>query len=92
MPLAHHFDLTDQANDLITVVQQERIVGLQEAMNVSGDSFADYAKEFNVRTEQLPSWGPEVGASVSEHVRGMEACASREASVVVGTLEIRSRK
>jgi len=36
--------------------------------------FADYAKEFDMWREQLPSWGAEIDAAVSEYIKGMEAC------------------
>jgi len=62
------------ANNLITVIQKERGVDLQEAMDIAGDFFANYVEEFNMWKEQLPSWGPEVDAAVSEYIRGMAAC------------------
>jgi hypothetical protein len=62
------------ANNLITVIQQERGVGLQEAMDIAGDFFANYAEEFNMLKETLPSWGPEVDTAVSEYVKVMGGC------------------
>ena len=62
------------ANNLITVVQKERGVGLQEAMDIAGKFFTDYVEEFNMWEEKLPSWGPEIDAGVSEYVKGMGAC------------------
>ena len=62
------------ANNLITVIQLERGVELQEAMDIAGDFFANYVKEFDMWKEKLPSWGPEVDTAVSEYVKGMGAC------------------
>ena len=62
------------ANNLITVIQKERGVDLQEAMDIAGDFFTNYVEEFNMWREQLPSWGPEVDAAVSEYIKGMAAC------------------
>jgi len=62
------------ANNLITVIQKERGVGLQESMDIAGDFFANYAEEFNAWKEQLPSWGPEIDVAVSEYIKGMAAC------------------
>jgi len=62
------------ANNLITVIQHERGVGLQEAMDIAGDFFANCAEEFNTWKKRLPSWGPEVDAAVSEYIKGMGAC------------------
>lgn len=62
------------ANNLITVIEKERGVDLQGAMDIAGDFFANCAKEFNTWKEQLPSWGPETDAAVSEYIEGMAAC------------------
>ena len=62
------------ANNLITVIQHERGVELQEAMDIAGEFFANYAQEFDMWKGQLPSWGPEVDAAVSKYIRGMGAC------------------
>lgn len=62
------------ANNLVTVIQKERGVDLQEAMDIAGDSFADYAKEFDMWKEQLPSWGPEVDTTVSKYIKAMALC------------------
>ncbi|KAF9654288.1 terpenoid synthase [Thelephora ganbajun] len=62
------------ANNLVTVIQQERGVDLQGAMDIAGDFLANYADEFNMWKDRLPSWGPEVDAAVSEYVKGMAAC------------------
>lgn len=62
------------ANNLITVIQHERGVDLQEAMDIAGDFFANYAKEFNTWKERLPSWGSEIDTAVSKYVKGMGAC------------------
>ena len=61
------------ANNLITVIQQEQGVSLQEAMDVAGDFFANHVEEFKMWEEKLPSWGPEVDAAVSEYIKGMGA-------------------
>lgn len=62
------------ANNLITVIQHERGVDLQEAMDIAGDFFANYTEEFNAWKERLPSWGPEIDTAVSKYVKGMGAC------------------
>ena len=62
------------ANNLITVIKQERAVDLQEAMDIAGEFFANYVEEFNMWKEQLPSWGTETDAAVSEYIKGMAAC------------------
>jgi hypothetical protein len=43
-------------------------------MDIAGGFFADYAEEFGKWKEQLPSWGSEIDAAVSEYVKGMAAC------------------
>jgi len=43
-------------------------------MDIAGDFFTNYVEEFNMWREQLPSWGPEVDAAVSEYTKGMAAC------------------
>ncbi|KAF9654287.1 terpenoid synthase [Thelephora ganbajun] len=60
------------ANNLITVIKEERGVGLQEAFNVAGRFFENCAEEFLVYKELLPSWGPEVDEAVSRYVTGLE--------------------
>lgn len=62
------------ANNLITVIQKERGVDLQAAMDIAGDFFVNYAEEFNMWEERLPSWGPEVDAAVSGYIKGIAAC------------------
>ena len=62
------------ANNLITIIQLERVVDLQKAMDIAGDFFANYGKEFDMWKEKLPSWGPEVDTAVSEYIKGMGAC------------------
>jgi hypothetical protein len=62
------------ANNLITVIRHERGVDLQEAMDIAGGFFANYAEEYNTWKERLPSWGPEVDAAISKYVKGMGAC------------------
>ena len=42
-------------------------------MDVAGDFFANYAKEFEMWKQRLPSWGPEVDTAVSEYVKWMGA-------------------
>ena len=43
-------------------------------MDIAGGFFANYAEEFNMWKERLPSWGPEVDAAVSKYIKGMGAC------------------
>lgn len=64
------------ANNLITVIEEERGVGLQEAFDVAGQFFENYAQEFLSCKERLPSWGPEVDEAVSRYVTGIECCVS----------------
>ncbi|KAF9783463.1 isoprenoid synthase domain-containing protein, partial [Thelephora terrestris] len=61
------------ANNFITVIQKERGVDLQGAMDISGGFFAKYAEDFNTWKDQLPSWGSETDAAVSEYIKGMAA-------------------
>ena len=61
------------ANNLITVIQLERGVDLQDAMDIAGDFFANYVKEFDVWKGKLPSWGSEVDIAVSEYIKWMGA-------------------
>jgi len=42
-------------------------------MDIAGDFFANYVKEFNMWKENLPSWGSEVDAAVAEYIKGMGA-------------------
>lgn len=60
------------ANNLITVIKEERKVGLQEAFDVAGKFFENYAEEFLRDKELLPSWGPEVDEAVFRYVTGLE--------------------
>jgi len=43
-------------------------------MDIAGEFFTNYVKEFGMWKEKLPSWGPEVDAAVSEYIKGMGAC------------------
>ena len=56
------------------MIEKEREVGLQEAMDIAGDFFGNYVEEFNAWREKLPSWGPEIDAAVSEYIKGMASC------------------
>lgn len=47
---------------------------MQEAMDIAGEFFTNYAKEFDMWKEQLPGWGSETDAAVSEYIKGMAAC------------------
>jgi hypothetical protein len=43
-------------------------------MDISGGFFAKYAEDFSTWKDQLPSWGSETDAAVSEYIKGMAAC------------------
>jgi hypothetical protein len=64
------------ANNLITVIKEERGVGLQEAFDVAGQFFENYVEELLSCKELLPSWGPEVDEAVSRYVTGLECWVS----------------
>ena len=64
------------ANNIITVIEKERGVGLQEAFDVVGQFFKDYVEEFVTCKELLPSWGSEVDEAVSRYVTGLECLVS----------------
>jgi len=59
------------ANNLITVIREERGVGLQGAFDIAGQFFESHAEEFLRCKELLPSWGPEVDEAVSRYVTGL---------------------
>ena len=48
------------AGNLITVIEKERGVELQEAFDIAGQFFKSYVEGFVICKELLPSWGPEV--------------------------------
>ena len=64
------------ANNLITVIEKERGVGLQEAFDIAGQFFKNYVEEFVTCKELLPSWGSEVDEAVSRYVTGLECLVS----------------
>lgn len=64
------------ANNLITVIEEERGVELQGAFDVAGKFFEDYVQEFLRRKEMLPSWGPKVDEAVARYVAGLECWVS----------------
>lgn len=64
------------ANNLITVIEGERGIGLQEAFDVAGQFFQNDVEEFLRRKELLLSWGPEVDEVVSRYVTGLESWVS----------------
>lgn len=64
------------ANNLITVIEKEWGVGLQEAFDMAGQFFKNYVEEFVTCKELLPSWGPEVDEAVSRYITGLECLVS----------------
>ena len=60
------------ANNLITVIEEERGVGLQDAFDIAGQFFEGDVVEFLSCKETLPSWGLEVDEAVSRYVSGLE--------------------
>jgi len=62
------------ANNIVTVIQHERGVDLQEAMDITGELFASRAEEFKMWEGRLPSWGLEIDTAVAEYIKGMGAC------------------
>ena len=62
------------ANNLITVIMEERAIGLQEAFDAAEQFFENYVEEFLSCKGLLPSWGPEVDEQVSRYVTGLECC------------------
>ena len=64
------------ANNLITVIEKERGVGLQEAFDVAGQFFKNYVEEYVTCKELLPSWGPETDEAASRYVTGLECLVS----------------
>lgn len=61
------------ANNLITVIEGERGVELQEAFDIAGQLFQTSAEEFLRCKELLPSFGPEIDGMVSRYVKGLES-------------------
>ena len=57
------------ANNMITVIKEERGIGLQEVFDVAGRFFENDVDEFLRCKELLPSWGPDVDEAVSREPR-----------------------
>ena len=64
------------ANNLITVIEEERGIGLQEAFDIAGQLFEHDVEEFLRTKRLLPNWGSEVDALVSQYVTGLECWVS----------------
>ena len=64
------------ANNLITVIMEERGVELQEAFDAAGQFFENYVEEFLSCKGALPSWGPGIDEEVSQYVTGLERWVS----------------
>jgi len=64
------------ANNLITVIKEERGIGLQEAFDVAGQFFESDVKEFLECKGRLPSWDSEVDEAVSRYVAALETWVS----------------
>lgn len=60
------------ANNLITVIKEERGIELQEAFDIAGQFFENDVEAFLRLKELLPRWGPEVDEAVARYVTGLE--------------------
>lgn len=59
-------------NNIVTVLMQEKQVGLQAAVDLVGEHFSTLMARFQEDVKRIPTWGPRVDASVAAYVAAME--------------------
>ena len=59
-------------NNIVTVLMQEKKIDVQAASDLVGEHFQQLITQFTENKPKLPSWGPEVDASVAAYVNALE--------------------
>ena len=59
-------------HNAVTVLMQERQIGLQDACDIVGTHWAELMSRFTTARSNIPSWDPTIDAQVSRYLDGVE--------------------